>query len=80
MIIRAVVCFIDPFIFRDILEGVLRLMGIFDTSWVSMKSFLAKRGVKEEICGFDARKITPEIRKSVESLLRKNKESFEPKV
>lgn len=26
-----------PDVIRDILEGVLRLMGIFDTSWVSMK-------------------------------------------
>ncbi|XP_041357041.1 cytoplasmic dynein 2 heavy chain 1-like isoform X2 [Gigantopelta aegis] len=68
-----------PDIIRDILEGVLRLMGIFDTSWVSMKSFLAKRGVKEEIQTFDARKISPEIRKSVEELLKKNKASFEPK-
>lgn len=38
-----------PDIIRDILEGVLRLMGIQDTSWNSMKTFLAKRGVKEEI-------------------------------
>lgn len=38
-----------PEIIRDILEGVLRLMGIQDTSWNSMKTFLAKRGVKEEI-------------------------------
>lgn len=38
-----------PDIIRDILEGVLRLMGILDTSWNSMKIFLAKRGVKEEI-------------------------------
>ncbi|KAG1684369.1 Cytoplasmic dynein 2 heavy chain 1 [Nymphon striatum] len=53
-----------PDIIRDILEGVLRLMGIFDTSWVSMKSFLARRGIKEEICNFDARRITPEIRQS----------------
>ena len=34
---------------RDILEGVLRLMGIQDTSWNSMKTFLAKRGIKEDI-------------------------------
>ncbi|KAK3801155.1 hypothetical protein RRG08_006872 [Elysia crispata] len=68
-----------PDVIRDILEGVLRLMGIFDTSWVSMKSFLAKRGVKEEIQTFDARNISPEIRKSVEELLRKNKDSFDPK-
>lgn len=26
-----------PDVIRDILEGVLRLMGIFDTSWNSMK-------------------------------------------
>jgi dynein heavy chain 2 len=38
-----------PEVIRDILEGVLRLMGILDTSWTSMKSFLAKRGIKEEI-------------------------------
>lgn len=38
-----------PDIIRDILEGVLRLMGIQDTSWNSMKTFLAKRGVKEDI-------------------------------
>lgn len=34
---------------RDVLEGVLRLMGIRDTSWNSMKTFLAKRGIKDEI-------------------------------
>lgn len=43
-------------------------------------SFLAKRGVKEEIQTFDARKITPEIRKGVEDLIRKSKDSFEPAV
>lgn len=29
-----------PDVIRDILEGVLRLMGIFDTSWVSMKRYV----------------------------------------
>lgn len=38
-----------PDTIRDILEGVLRLMGIQDTSWNSMKIFLSKRGVKEDI-------------------------------
>ncbi|CAB3978327.1 cytoplasmic dynein 2 heavy chain 1-like [Paramuricea clavata] len=69
-----------PDVIRDILEAVLRLMGIFDTSWVSMKSFLAKRGVKDEICSFDARKITPEIRASVQELLDKNANSFDAKM
>ncbi|XP_072546992.1 cytoplasmic dynein 2 heavy chain 1 isoform X2 [Salminus brasiliensis] len=68
-----------PDVIRDILEGVLRLMGIFDTSWVSMKSFLAKRGVREDIVTFDARNITHEIRQSVEELLHRNKASFDPK-
>ncbi|XP_034023634.1 cytoplasmic dynein 2 heavy chain 1 [Thalassophryne amazonica] len=68
-----------PDIIRDILGGVLRLMGIFDTSWVSMKSFLAKRGVREDIATFEARNITPEIRQSVEELLSENKASFDPK-
>ncbi|XP_013869519.1 cytoplasmic dynein 2 heavy chain 1 [Austrofundulus limnaeus] len=68
-----------PDVIRDILEGVLRLMGIFDTTWVSMKSFLAKRGVREDIATFEARNITPEIRQSVEELLNKNKASFDPK-
>ncbi|KAM4627347.1 cytoplasmic dynein 2 heavy chain 1 [Polymixia lowei] len=68
-----------PDVIRDILEGVLRLMGIFDTSWVSMKSFLAKRGVREDIATFEVRNITHEIRQSVEELLHRNKASFDPK-
>ncbi|XP_068082912.1 cytoplasmic dynein 2 heavy chain 1 [Anabrus simplex] len=68
-----------PDVIRDILEGVLRLMGILDTSWNSMKTFLAKRGVKEEIRSFDAHNITPESRQSVEKLLVDRKESFDPK-
>ncbi|TPP62125.1 Cytoplasmic dynein 2 heavy chain 1 [Fasciola gigantica] len=69
-----------PDAIRDILEGVLLLMGIRDTSWVSMRGFLAKRGVQEEILNFDARKISPEIRSSVERLLAKNEDSFDPKI
>ncbi|XP_022257756.1 cytoplasmic dynein 2 heavy chain 1-like, partial [Limulus polyphemus] len=68
-----------PDVIRDILEGVLRLMGILDTSWVSMKSFLSKRGVKEDILAFDARRINPDMRDGVESLLKRNGESFDPK-
>ena len=46
---------------RDVLEGVLRLLGNLDTSWVSMKRFLGNKSVKDEIINFDSRKITPEI-------------------
>jgi dynein heavy chain 2, cytosolic len=68
-----------PEVIRDILEGVLRLMGIQDTSWNSMKTFLSKRGVKEDIKTFNARNISKESREAVEKLLRNKKESFEEK-
>lgn len=69
-----------PEVIRDILEGVLRLMGVNDTSWVSMKSFLSQRGVKEEIINFDARKITPEMSAKVQELLKKKPGSFDEKI
>lgn len=69
-----------PDVIRDILEGVLRLMGIQDTSWNSMKTFLAKRGVKEEIRSFDASRITTENRIAVEKLMSNKSESFNDKV
>ena len=43
-------------------------------------SFLAKRGIKEDIQTFDARKISPEIRKNVEDMMKKNGASFEEAV
>lgn len=66
-----------PEVIRDILEGVIRLMGVHDTSWGSMKSFLSRRGIKEEIMNFDARRITPNNREKVEILLRNKMSSFE---
>ena len=66
-----------PEVIRDILEGVLRIMGVFDTSWGSMRTFLARRGVKEEIQTFDARAISPEIRASVQELLEQKRKSYE---
>ncbi|XP_053681370.1 cytoplasmic dynein 2 heavy chain 1 [Anopheles nili] len=66
-----------PEIVRDILEGVLRLMGIRDTSWNSMKTFLAKRGVKEDIRSLDPSRISPENCASVERLLDSKADSYE---
>uniref|UniRef100_A0A1B6E6Z8 Cytoplasmic dynein 2 heavy chain 1 n=2 Tax=Clastoptera arizonana TaxID=38151 RepID=A0A1B6E6Z8_9HEMI len=51
-------------------------MGIQDTSWNSMKTFLSKRGVKEDIRCFEVRNITRENRESVETLLIEKKDSF----
>jgi dynein heavy chain 2 len=67
-----------PAAVREILVGVLTLMGIHDSSWVSMRSFLAKRGIKEEIINFDARKISAEVREQVEAHLAANAKCFDP--
>lgn len=68
-----------PETIRDILEGVLRLMGIRDTSWNSMKSFLAKRGVKEDIRSLNPSLISPENCAEVERLIQMKSESFDYK-
>ena len=67
-----------PDTIRDILQGVLALMGIYDTSWVSMRSFLAKRGVTDDIIHFDARRVSPDVRQKVEQLLKEHESSFQP--
>ncbi|XP_047023303.1 cytoplasmic dynein 2 heavy chain 1 [Helicoverpa zea] len=67
-----------PEVVRDVLEGVLRLMGIADTSWHSMKNFLSKRGVKEDIRCMDASQISPTALASVQRLLETRGGSFEP--
>lgn len=66
-----------PETIRDILEGVLRLMGIKDTSWNSMKSFLAKRGVKEDIRSLNPSLVSEENCAEVERLISARPESFD---
>eukprot|EP00760_Papus_ankaliazontas_P008674 PhM_4_TR13906/c0_g1_i1/m.49396/K10414/DYNC2H, DNCH2; dynein heavy chain 2, cytosolic len=65
-----------PEAIRDVLEGVLMLLGMYDTSWVSMKKFLGQRGVKDTICNFDASTITPESRENVRKLVDQKASSF----
>lgn len=69
-----------PEVIRDILEGVLRIMGIRDTSWNSMKSFLAKRGIKEDIRSLDPARITPENCAAIQKLLASKADSFDEKI
>lgn len=69
-----------PEVIRDILEGVLRIMGIRDTSWNSMKSFLAKRGVKEDIRSLDPARITPENCAAIQKLMQTKADSFDEKI
>ena len=69
-----------PEVIRDILEGVLKLMGNDDTSWTGMKQFLGKRGVKDDIREFDARNTPPSSREAVEALMIKKAKSFQADV
>ena len=66
-----------PEAIHDVLSAVLLLLGIRDTSWLSMKNFLGKRGVKDEILNYDAHNMTPKIRKQVAKTLRAKASSFD---
>lgn len=61
----------------DVLGAVLKLLGISDVSWTSMKKFLGNRGVKDEILNYDARRIGGEMRKDVARLLKQKASSFD---
>ena len=65
---------------RDVLSGVLTLLGIQDTSWNSMKVFLGKRGVIDNIINFDAHQVNKKIRNKTAKILKDKARSFEPKV
>ncbi len=60
----------------NVLEGVLMLMGIYDTSWNSMKTFLGQRNVKEQILNFDAHNVTPG--KSLKRILLRTQANYYP--
>nr|BBC28429.1 cytoplasmic dynein 1b heavy chain [Yamagishiella unicocca] len=69
-----------PDAIRDVLEGVLLVLGQQDTSWNNMKTFLGKGSVKDDIINYDAHKITPEIRAKADKLLAAKGHSFEDAV
>ncbi len=54
-----------PDAIRDVLEGVLMVLGQQDTSWNNMKKFLGQSSVKDDIINYDAHKVTDEIRSRV---------------
>ena len=66
-----------PEAIHDVLSAVLMLLGIRDTSWLSMKKFLQNRGVKDQILHYDAHNLTPETRKQVSKILRSKASSFD---
>jgi dynein heavy chain 2 len=69
-----------PQAIRDVLSGVIALLGNQDTSWNSMKAILKAKGIKDQIVNFDAKSITPEIREAANKIIEANANSFEEKV
>ncbi|CAG9464002.1 unnamed protein product [Pedinophyceae sp. YPF-701] len=68
-----------PDAIRDVMEGVMCLLGERDTSWTGMRAFLGRSGMKEQIINFDAHRIDAHIREAVLRLMQA-KNSFEPAV
>ena len=62
---------------HHVLCAVLTLMGTMDTSWASMKKFLANTGVIGTVLNFDAHQITPQRRKEVRDFIQSKSNSFE---
>ena len=67
-----------PDVIRDILEGMLRLMSVQDTSWNNMKLFLSRRGILEDICHFNVRSISFKERGAIEEFIQSKQKSFDP--
>lgn len=61
---------------RDVLSGVLRLMGNNDTSWKGMKKFLGERGVVNDILNLDPRTIPASVLESVKEHINEKADSF----
>eukprot|EP01022_Parablepharisma_sp_SALTPOND_P023029 TRINITY_DN475_c0_g1_i1.p1 TRINITY_DN475_c0_g1~~TRINITY_DN475_c0_g1_i1.p1 ORF type:complete len:3195 (-),score=434.63 TRINITY_DN475_c0_g1_i1:26360-35944(-) len=60
-----------------VLSCVLMLMGIYNTTWNSMKVFLGQTGVVKQIVTYDARQITPKMRHDLIKLMNEKASSFE---
>lgn len=64
-----------PEAIHDVLNAVLRIFGVFDASWNSMKKFLSNRSIIDSILDFDPRVINPENRREVDKLLSLRRET-----
>ncbi|EFC42807.1 cytoplasmic dynein [Naegleria gruberi] len=71
-----------PIIIRQILEGVVRLMGQKDwNSWKGIQNFLNRMGVKDQIMNFDASTVDKKVLDDIKKYLAgEGAESFQPEV
>ena len=68
---------VPPAAVEHVLSAVMQFMGQQDVSWNGMKRFLSVSGVVGQIVNFDARSVTPKIRKLVSNIIEQNRSSFE---
>ena len=67
-----------PDAIRDVLEAVMRLTGVRDTSWSSMRNFLGNVGFKDAIINFDAHAVDAGMYRDVSALIQRAPQSFDP--
>ena len=67
---------LPPDTIHDILSCVMVMMGVYDTTWTSMKRFLGQIGVVKSIVNYDARRISPQHREEVLHKMQENPNSF----
>ena len=60
-----------------VLGAVMQFLGQTDISWNSMKRFLSNAGVISQIVNYDARGVTPGLRKKVDKIINENPSSFD---
>ena len=65
-----------PDAIKDVLEGVLGLLGITDSSWNGMKKFLGERGVVQRIVDFSPDQVRPEVGLKIEKFIKQRSNSF----
>merc|ERR1719362_1570018 len=65
----------DPVI--HVLGAVMQFLGQTDISWNAMKRFLSNASVISQIVNYDARAVTPQLRKKVDKIISENPSSFE---
>mmetsp|Transcript_6643 Transcript_6643/g.9053 ORF Transcript_6643/g.9053 Transcript_6643/m.9053 type:complete len:198 (-) Transcript_6643:706-1299(-) len=60
-----------------VLGAVMQFLGQTDISWNAMKRFLSNSGVIGQIVNYDARGVTPGLRKKVQKIMNENPSSFD---
>ena len=59
-----------------VLGAVMQFLGQTDISWNAMKRFLSNAGVIGQIVNYDARSVTPALRKKVDKIIAEHPTSF----